>query len=46
MNPDDVEVLYKTTVNDPIRVGFQSLKHVRDNHPTNFFQKKAGLLPE
>ena len=43
---DDIERLMRSTVDNPVRFGFESLKYVRDNAPGNFFNKKAGLLPE
>lgn len=45
-NPDDIETFLKSTANNPIRSAFISLKTVRDNAPNNYFNKKAGLLPE
>ena len=46
LNPDDMETFLKSTRNNPIRTAFASLKVVRDNAPNNYFNKKAGLLPE
>ena len=45
-NPDHVEKMYKSTMNDPIRDGFHSLKNVRMKHSDNFFEGKGGLLVE
>ena len=45
-NPDHVETFMKSTLQNPIREGFRSLKAVRDAAPNNYFNKKAGLLPE
>ena len=46
LNPDDVETFLKSTINNPIRAKFRSLKKVRDNAANNYFDKKTGLLPE
>ena len=46
LTPDHVETFMKSTLDNPIREAFQSLKYVRDSNPDNFFNKKAGLLPE
>ncbi|XP_018020647.1 probable cytochrome P450 49a1 [Hyalella azteca] len=45
-SPDDVEILYKSTMEDPRRIGFECLKAVRDHNKDNFFNKKTGLLTE
>ncbi|KAB7496853.1 putative cytochrome, mitochondrial [Armadillidium nasatum] len=43
---DDIEKLYRITMNEPIRKGFFSLKKIRDEAVDNFFEKKAGILTE
>ena len=45
-NPDHVETYMKSTLQNPVRLAFKSLKAVRDSAPNNYFNKKAGLLPE
>ena len=46
LNPDDIETILKTTMHNPIREAFRSLKMIRDDAPNNYFDKKSGLLPE
>ena len=41
-----IETLCRSTLENPIRLGFYGLKHVRRSHPENFFQNRTGLLPE
>ncbi|KAB7496852.1 hypothetical protein Anas_04700 [Armadillidium nasatum] len=45
-NPDDIEILYRITMNEPVRPGLYSLKKIRDDAADNFFEKKGGILVE
>ncbi|XP_063612677.1 probable cytochrome P450 49a1 [Penaeus indicus] len=46
MNPDDCETVFRTTMENPVRHGFLSLKKIRDDEVNGYFEKKSGLLPE
>merc|ERR1719259_1096358 len=45
-DPQLLKELYKNTDNNPLRNSFHSLKKVRDENSSNYFNKKSGLLPE
>uniref|UniRef100_A0A6A7FWF6 Cytochrome P450 49a1 n=2 Tax=Hirondellea gigas TaxID=1518452 RepID=A0A6A7FWF6_9CRUS len=45
-NADHVRQVMTATLHDPRRHFFLSLKKVRDETPGNYFQGRAGLLPE
>ncbi|KAB7496850.1 Cytochrome P450 11B2, mitochondrial, partial [Armadillidium nasatum] len=45
-NPNDIEKLYRITMNEPVRSTFFSLKKIRDEAVDNFFEKKSGILSE
>ncbi|XP_047737788.1 probable cytochrome P450 49a1 [Hyalella azteca] len=45
-NPDDIEVFLKSTLENPIRIGFACLKSVRLRAKDNYFNKNTGLLSE
>lgn len=44
-DPDDVEIIYRTTMHNPVREGMHSLGKVRNEHPKNYFKGHTGLLP-
>ncbi|RXG58229.1 putative cytochrome P450 49a1 [Armadillidium vulgare] len=45
-NPEDIEKLYRITMNEPVRKGFESVKKIRHEAVDNFFEKKSGILSE
>lgn len=45
-NPDDCELVVHATMDNPLREALGSLKKVRYEAADNYFEKKAGLLPE
>ena len=46
LNPDDLEVVMKSTMHNPVRDVFHSLKKIRTEEPNNFFNQKSGILVE
>ena len=44
--PEDIETMYRVTMHNPVRPGFESIKKVRDASDKNFFNKKTGILSE
>lgn len=46
LNPEDIALIYRASVDTPFREGFGSLKKIRSEAPNNYFNKKSGLLPE
>ncbi|KAB7496851.1 hypothetical protein Anas_04701 [Armadillidium nasatum] len=45
-NPEDIEKLYRITMNEPVRKGFESIKKIRYEAVDNFFEKKSGILSD
>ncbi len=43
---DEIQKVYRVTMEEPIRDGFHSLKKIRDEAVDNYFEKKGGLLTE
>ena len=46
LDPADLEVIMKSTLHNPLREGFHSLKKIRTEEPTGFFDNKSGILIE
>lgn len=46
MNPADIEMFFKSTMDVPTRQVFLSLKSIRDDAPNDYFKKKTGLVSE
>nr|XP_045594008.1 probable cytochrome P450 49a1 [Procambarus clarkii] len=45
-NPADCEIVMRSTINNPVRIGFESIKKIRDETIDNYFEKKSGILVE
>ena len=45
-NPDDCELVIRSTMDNPVRPGFDSLRKIRHEAPDDYFEQKADLLPE
>ena len=46
IDPNHIEALLRATMDNPVRLGFLSLKKIRLETPDNYFEGKTGLLTE
>ncbi|XP_042225713.1 probable cytochrome P450 49a1 [Homarus americanus] len=45
-NPDDIELVTRATIENPVRIGFESLQKIRMDTVDDYFEKKTGILIE